>query len=186
MEQIKTEVARYISKYAQLRLVRKASYNKEIDGRVVAMPGESIQFTDGIFETSDKDVIEFLDNHKNLTTALKKGVFMKIPNSSEAKALRDKQMETLEERTKRLDAREEEIKRKEAKLGIEEGSDVKKVVTTDTTPKVNSRMKIDDLVSIAKEEGVEIEEGATKVDIVKAIEEAREKAPKGTGQSPKF
>ena len=50
---------KYISKYLELKIVQKPTYSKEIDGRIVVTPGESIQFHDGMFETENPEDIKF-------------------------------------------------------------------------------------------------------------------------------
>lgn len=61
----KKQKIKYISKYHNLKLVNKASYSKEVGGKVIVMQGSAIQFENGVYETDDKDEIAFLDNHPN-------------------------------------------------------------------------------------------------------------------------
>lgn len=106
----------YISKIRSLRLINKAAYTKEVEGRVVVVSGGSIQFKDGKFVTSNPAEIEFLDNHPNCG-----GVFIKIPSKVKdiVKEQRDN-AESLSEKTEREreEAEAEEIKGKQ----LEEGS----------------------------------------------------------------
>jgi len=114
----KKQTTQYISKYLNLKLVNKASYSKEVDGRVVVVSGSSIQFENGVYETDDKNEIAFLDNHPNCGN-----VFIKVEkNAAKEKA---KMLETLEEREAKVKAKEEAIAKKEMKLkgqGKEEGA----------------------------------------------------------------
>lgn len=96
-------MAKYISKYLSLKLVNRASYTKEVEGRVVVVPGKSIQFENGVYETTDKDEIKFLENHPNYGS-----VFVKVEEKDIEKA-RKKMTQTLEER------KEEEAKAKAEK-----------------------------------------------------------------------
>ena len=41
-------MAKFISKYLSLKLVQRATYTKEVEGRIVVVPGSSIQFTNGV------------------------------------------------------------------------------------------------------------------------------------------
>ena len=61
----KDKLTQYISKYRELRLIDKASYSKEVEGKVVVVQGNAIQFHDVVYETSDENEIKFLDNHPN-------------------------------------------------------------------------------------------------------------------------
>jgi len=117
----KTKLTQYISKYRELRLINKASYSKEVEGKVIVVQGSSIQFHDGVYSTSDENEIKFLDNHPNCG-----GVFIKVKkNVVKEQADMD---ETLEEREAKVKAKEEELVKKEMKLrgqekeGQEEGS----------------------------------------------------------------
>ena len=118
----------YISRYNELRLVMKSSYNKEVGGRVVAVSGQAIQFHEGAFRTSDPTEIAFLDNHKNCGS-----VFTKIERKDQNKAVDEviaKRYEDLEAREKKVAAKEAEIERKEmAKKGQEEGAGKPKAVS---------------------------------------------------------
>lgn len=93
----------YISRYLQLRLVRKGAYKKEVEGQIMVMPGKSIQFRDGVFETEDAEEIQFLDNHKNCGN-----IFIRI-EKGDAKRRR-------EDKYKDLETREREMKNKIARL----------------------------------------------------------------------
>jgi len=129
-------MAKYISKYSSLKLINKASYTKEVDGRIVVVPGKYIQFTDGIYETKDKDEISFLENHPNFGS-----VFVRIdtPEVEEAKkkftqTLEEKEVEEAkrkeEEEKARIKASEEgeEIPRKRSKKEAKKKSKVDKPV----------------------------------------------------------
>lgn len=110
--------AKYISKYLSLKLVDKASYTKEVGGKIVVVPGKSIRFTEGVYETEDPDEIKFLENHSNFGT-----VFIKVEDKDLQKA-REEQFKDLETREAELKAKEKELAKKEKAL--EEGSSIPK------------------------------------------------------------
>ncbi len=118
----------YISKYHELRLVNKSSYSREVAGRVVTVPGTSIQFHEGVFRTSNPDEIEFLENHPNFGS-----VFTKIERKDQKKAVNEviaERYKDLEAREKEIAAREEALRKKEMALkGQEEGADKPKAVS---------------------------------------------------------
>ncbi|MDD2822801.1 MAG: SAP domain-containing protein [Candidatus Daviesbacteria bacterium] len=118
----------YISKYLELRLVNRSSYTKEVNGRIITVPGSSIQFHEGVYRTSDPDEIEFLDNHANNGNA-----FTKINRKDQGKASNEliaAQYKDLEQREKELAAREAAVTKKEmAAKGQAEDSDKPKAVS---------------------------------------------------------
>jgi len=129
----KSEKARYISTVAELKLIDKSSYTKEVEGRIVVITGKSIQFHDGKYETSDPDEIKFLDSHPN-----NGNVFYKLKNKEDAQKTLEEKKKTLEEKEKELAAREKAIDEKEmAKKGHEEGAkpSAKGVRGTESTKK---------------------------------------------------
>ncbi len=125
-EQPKEET--FISKYHELRLVNKSAYNKEVSGRVITVPGTSIQFHEGVYRTSDPDEIAFLESHPNFGNT-----FVKIEKKDQKKAVDEviaERYKDLEAREKELAAREAALKKKEmAAKGQEEGAEMQKVKT---------------------------------------------------------
>ena len=125
-EKPKQEV--YISKYLELRLVNRSSYTKEVNGRIITVPGSSIQFHEGVYRTSDPDEIEFLDNHANNGNA-----FTKIDRKDQGKASNEliaAKYKDLEQREKELAAREAAVAKKEmAEKGQAEGSEKPKAIS---------------------------------------------------------
>ena len=112
------KAVRFISRYAELKLVNKATYTKEIEGRVVVQPGKAIQFRDGVYETSDKDEIAFLESHPNFGNT-----FFRLKAKEETEKAKEEKFKSLEQREAELNAREEELKKKEMALkGQEEGT----------------------------------------------------------------
>lgn len=111
-------MAKYISKYLQLKLINRATYTKEVEGRKEVVPGKSIQFVDGIYETEDKDEIAFLDNHPNCGS-----VFVRI-DKKEIEEAKKKLTQTLEERQAEEARAKAEVELKEKAL--EEGAEVPK------------------------------------------------------------
>lgn len=111
-------MAKYISKYLQLRIVRKPSYTKEVEGRLVVVPGKSIQFVDGVYETEDEEEIKFLENYPNFGST-----FVRVDTKDLEKA-KKKLAQTLEEREAEKARAKEEKEKKEKSL--EEGAEIKK------------------------------------------------------------
>jgi hypothetical protein len=112
------KIVRFISRYAQLKIVNKSTYTKEVDGRVVVVPGKSIQFKDGVYETRDKDEIAFLDSHPNCGNT-----FFRLKAKEESDKAREEKFKTLEQRESELDTREADLKKREmAAKGQEEGA----------------------------------------------------------------
>lgn len=135
----------FASWYRQLRLVRKASYTKEVDGRVVHVPGDDIRFVDGLLVTNDPAVIEYIENRPEF----KEGKIFKVKMPGE----REARMKSLEEREAEIAKREAEIAAKEAKLnaGAEEGSSVGPEAPKDGLEETKKA----DLLAICEKEGVE-------------------------------
>jgi hypothetical protein len=114
-------MSKYISKYLELKLVNKASYSKEIEGRIVVVSGSSIRFKDGVYETTDPDEIKFLENHPNYGS-----VFIKVGKGDAAQQRK--------EMTKDLETKEREKAQKEAagkkqKKALAEGEGLPKTKT---------------------------------------------------------
>lgn len=126
------QTSKYVSgRFRNLTFVRKASYNKELDGHNVHVPGERIRFENGVFETDDPAVKEFLENRPEFGE-----IFVKVPDNIEAIAHRDSQAETLEEREARLKAREDEVAKKEQLLSSsEEGAKVEETKSQNSDDK---------------------------------------------------
>jgi len=158
--------ARYISRFLALRIVMKPSYTKEVDGRVVTVPGKDIRFIDGAFETEDKDVINFLESEQGFGT-----VFIRVPEDVENVVKeRGEWMKDLETKEKELAEREAALKAREAKVnGSEEGGKA--------GDGLRNNMPKAELLSIAAEEGVEgVDENSKNADIIEAIRAKRNSA----------
>lgn len=160
----------FASWYRQLRLVRKASYTKEVDGRVVHVPGDDIRFVDGLLVTNDPAVIEYIENRPEF----KEGKIFKVRMPGD----REKRMKSLEEREAEIAKREAALAAKEAKsnAGAEEGSSV-----SSGSPETDGleTLKKADLLAICEKEGVKDWEGfkkpgVTNKAIVDAIRQSRE------------
>ncbi len=111
----KVKKAKYISQYAELKLINKSSYTKEVEGKVVVVEGSSIQFHNGLFETSDPREIEFLENNPNLGS-----VFIRVKDQDLQKA-REEKFKPLTERQQEEKAEKEKLSEKEKTLGEGEG-----------------------------------------------------------------
>lgn len=124
--------ARYVSKFNSLRIVVKPAYTKEVDGRIVTVSGKDVRFVEGVFETTDADLIAFLSSPKQGLG----NTYIKIDDNVES--LVEKRAEwtkDLETREAELAAREKALKKKEAKIsGSEEGSKTKKTTATKGEP----------------------------------------------------
>lgn len=120
----------YISRYLELRLVKKSAYKKEVEGQIVVIPGTAIQFHDGVYETDDPDEIRFMEAHKNFGN-----IFLRVEKGDAKKErenkykdmdTREREMQSeikrLREENKRLkDEKEEEADEKAKKTKVEEG-----------------------------------------------------------------
>lgn len=162
---------RYISRYLNLRLVNKSAYNKEIDGRVVTVPGVSVQFSQGIYETSDPVEIEFLDNHPNI----KNKIFFKVDKKvKDAVGAQKELAKSLEEKNKELDDKNAEIARLKALVGEKEEGERSNDEDEDEEEEDGLEdLSRDDIKKIADEEEVEYADNAKTTTIVKAIREKR-------------
>lgn len=56
-------MAKYVTKYKNLRLVLKPTSQQIINNIQQIVPGTTIEFKKGEFSTDNKEFIEFLDNH---------------------------------------------------------------------------------------------------------------------------
>lgn len=163
---------RYISRYLNLRLVNKSAYNKEIDGRVVTVPGVSVQFSQGIYETSDPVEIEFLDNHPNI----KNKVFFKVDKKvKDAVGAQKELAKSLEEKNKELDDKNAEIARLKALVGEkEEGARSNDEDEEDEDEEDGLEdLDRDAIKALADEEEVEYADNAKTTTIIKAIRDKR-------------
>lgn len=164
---------RYISRYLQLRIVRKPGYSKEIDGQRISTPGTSIQFDQGVFETNDPAEVAFIESRPEYGKYIQR-VPDNIENMSEE---REKKFATLEQKEAEIAAREKALEEREkaltgAETGRAEGSSLKDETGDDGL----DAMKRDQLVEIAKQEGLEEEAykvGTKNTDIVAAIRAKR-------------
>lgn len=141
----------YVSKYLALKLIRESAYTKEVNGKFLPQKGTSIQFVDGAYTTSDKDEIEFLDNHPN-----QGNIFIKV--DKDAVKERADYVQTLEERNAELEA--ELAKREDGGKKVEK----------------EEELTIPELKEIAQEKGIDITGLRKKEDIKNAIENAGEQA----------
>lgn len=155
--------ARYISRFLALRIVVKPAYTKEVDGRVVTVQGKDIRFDQGVFETTDQELIDFLEGDKSFGTT-----YIRVPdNVADAVKDRGEWMKDLETKERELAEREARLKEKEAKVNSsEEGSKA--------GDGLRPNMKKDDLLEIAKAEGVEgVSQDTKNPDIIEAIRAKR-------------
>ena len=156
--------ARYISKYLALRIVVRPTFTKEVDGRIVTVPGKDIRFVDGAFETSDEELITFLEADRSFGTT-----YIRIPDNVENIVKeRDEMLKDLETREKEILAREASLKAREDRVnsneeGAKAGDGLRK-----NMPKA-------ELLAIVKEEGVEgVDADAKNEAIIVALRAHRE------------
>lgn len=155
--------ARYISRFLALRIVVKPAYTKEVDGRIVTVPGKDIRFTEGVFETEDQELIDFLEADKSFGTT-----YIRVPdNVLNPKNDRDEWMKDLETKEKELAEREAALQAREAKVNSsEEGAKA--------GDGLRENMAKAKLLEIAQEEGVEgVSEETKNADIIAAIRAKR-------------
>lgn len=158
--------ARYISRFLALRIVVKPAYTKEVDGRIVTVPGKDIRFDQGVFETTDQELIDFLEADKSFGTT-----YIRVPDDvQDVVKDRGEWMKDLETKERELAEREAALKAREAKVnGSEEGAKA--------GDGLRANMPKADLLEIAKNEGVEDVDDTTKnADIIAAIRAKRELA----------
>lgn len=165
--------ARYISRFLALRIVVKPAYTKEVDGRIVTVPGKDIRFNEGVFETTDQELIDFLEADKSFGTT-----YIRVPdNVADVAKDRGEWMKDLETKERELKEREEALKAREAKVNAnEEGAKA--------GDGLRANMPKADLLAIADAEGVEGVDDTTKnADIIAAIRAKREEAKDDSNQS---
>lgn len=163
--------ARYISRFLALRIVVKPAYTKEVDGRIVTVPGKDIRFNEGVFETEDQELIDFLEADKSFGTT-----YIRVPdNVLSPKTDRDEWMKDLETKERELAEREASLKAREAKVNAsEEGAKA--------GDGLRENMKKEELLQIAMTEGVEgLTEETKNKDIIAAIRAKREEKGAGDG-----
>jgi len=165
--------ARYISRYLALRIVVKPAYTKEVDGRIVTVPGKDIRFDQGVFETTDQELIDFLEADKSFGTT-----YIRVPDDvTDVVKDRGEWMKDLETKERELKEREEALKAREAKVNAsEEGAKA--------GDGLRANMPKADLLAIAVAEEVEGVDDTTKnADIIAAIRAKREEAKDDSNQS---
>lgn len=171
-EKKEVKTAKYISKYLSLRLIDKASYTKEVAGRIVVVPGNSIRFEKGVYETTDENEIKFLDNHPNCGN-----VFIRVKSDDLAKA-RAKRFKDLETREAELKKGKEELERK--KKALQEGESLKK----GEEQADYSEMTIEKLKEIAEAREIEVGDEDSREDIIGYLEKSD--SSKNKDEKPKF
>lgn len=117
------KTSRFISRFREHRIVFKPSYTNEVHGRVITHPGESIRFAEGMYETSDEDIVNFLRSQPDFGRT-----FYEVPaNVKDLVGHRETALMSLEEREAAVAARERAVQEQEARVGSgEEGARVSK------------------------------------------------------------
>lgn len=160
---------RFISRYLQLRIVRKPGYSKEVDGQRVSTPGTSIQFDQGAFETTDPQEVAFIEARPEFGK-----IIQRVPDNIEnIAAQRDEVFQDLEARENALKAREAEVAAKEAALkNVEMGKTEEE--EGDEEEDGLEEMTKKQLLAVAAEEGVEgVSDKTTNPELVAAIRAKR-------------
>lgn len=158
--------ARYISRYLALRIVVKPAYTKEVDGRIVTVQGKDIRFQEGVFETTDQELIDFLEADKSFGTT-----YIRVPDDvADVTKDRGEWMKDLETKERELAEREAALKARETKVNSsEEGAKA--------GDGLRANMAKAELLEIAKNEGVEgVSEETKNADIITAIRAKREES----------
>lgn len=148
---------RFISKFLNLRIVKNSTYNKEVDGRVVTVPGVSIRFQEGMYATNDQEIVEFIRARQEF----KDGMIGEVPENVNALVHRQDVLKTLEEKDAEIAKLKAELQSKDLKAGgAEEGAPVQSYV--DLTRK--------ELAQLAKDADIEVLAKDTKADIIAKLE----------------
>ncbi len=164
---------RYISRYLQLRIVRKPGYSKEVDGQRVSTPGTSIQFDQGVFETTDPAEVAFIEGRSEFGKLIQR-----VPDNIEDIAgERTEVFQDLEAREKALADREAAIAAKEAALKNGELGKLEDEEDGDEEDDGLEALTKKQLLEVAATEEVEGVNNNTKnEDIVAAIRKKRDDA----------
>jgi hypothetical protein len=86
-------MARYKSKYKNLKIVMKRTYRKEVGGENIVVPGVKIEFENSILDTDDKEVIKFLDSDPVCQKMQSNNVFHKISDKAMENAVKEEPVE---------------------------------------------------------------------------------------------
>lgn len=160
---------RYISRYLQLRIVRKPGYSKEIDGQRVSTPGTSIQFDQGAFETTDPAEVDFIEARPEFGK-----IIQRVPdNIEDMAAQRTEVFQDLEAREKALADREAAVAAQEAALKNVEMGKTDEEEGDEEDDGLDAMTK-KQLLAVAAEEEVEgVSDKTTNPEIVAAIRAKR-------------
>jgi ribosomal protein L29 len=100
----KSKVARYVSKYAKLKIVLKGTRAREVDGKIMVEQGDSVQFNNGYFETSDMELAKMLESRKDFSV-----VFYRIPDTKTTDEAKEALNKTLEEKNSEIEKLKKEL-----------------------------------------------------------------------------
>lgn len=184
METLETPV-KFLSKYRSLKIVRVPVRTREIEGQIVSTDGNKIVFEDGMFETDDQAVVDYLEARPEF----KSGVIIRVPgNVKDVLGYQAEREKSLEQREAELAAREAALEKREKGANAnEEGSRVGKPDTEIEGDGLDA-MKRGELVAIADELEIPSEQtkvGTKNADIVALIRAKRAELGQssGTGKS---
>lgn len=99
-------MAKFISEYRKLRIVQESSYSKEVNGKVITVPGETIEFEDGVYMTEDEEEIEFLENRPEFGRIIQRA-------DKDVEKAKEEMNKTLEDKKEEEQKAEEEAKKEE-------------------------------------------------------------------------
>lgn len=166
----KEKVVRFISRYLSLRIITKAGFSREVDGQRSSTAGESIQFEQGVFETSDPEVVKYVEARPEFGKHIQR-VPDNVENLTKEQA---EQFQSLEAREAAVAAREAALEGKEGQVTANEaGRSEEDEEDEDEGDDLETKTKAE-LQAIAEEEEVEGTNSRTKVpDLIEAIRAAR-------------
>jgi hypothetical protein len=117
MADTKPKLVRFVSRFREHRIVFRASYNNEVNGRVVTHPGESVRFKEGMYETDDQEIVAFLRSQPDFGQN-----FYEVPdNVEDVLKHRENTLKSLE--TRELEAELERRKAEEEGARVQEGEE---------------------------------------------------------------
>lgn len=168
-----TKPVQYLSKYRSMKIVRVPIRTREIEGQIISTDGSKIVFEDGMFETSDQAVIDYIEARPEF----KSGIIYRVPgNVKDVVAHQAEREKSLEQREADLKAREDAVAKKEAGANSsEEGARVGKP-DTEIEGDGLDQAKRPELVQIADELEIPAEQtkvGTKNADIVALIRARR-------------
>jgi|AntRauTorckE6833_2_1112554.scaffolds.fasta_scaffold02384_10 hypothetical protein len=167
--------ATYVSKYNQLRIVLESAYEKEVNGRFQTVPGRSVHFDGGVFETDDEELQEELEARSEF----ERDIFIRVDKDPTKE--REDLMEDLEAREARIKAKEEELGIKEKQIdrdtsdagdeGGEEDTDEEAFSDTPEDDGLDGLLMAD-YIQLAEDNDVDLSDASNNEERIDALREA--------------